>query len=1375
MFTTQKLLDELITLIRQQRINVKSKNTNENSFFTRRLITREFNISATLYKNLLKNIDRKILVKEQENVIKLKNKVQKIIKKYEDIIEVGDEQKKDDKIFLEDYDEYTEDNVKEFENNLKNIKKELLKEEKKKKRENEKKVREELLLKARELGFKGRKNATLKVLQDYINKEELVLRRLEKKLAAKEKKTEARQKKEQRSEEHRKRQQDKKQRRKEYHVVVDIFYKVFKGKEEIKQSETSTFILQTRVNFDENIDALVQEEVERFTQPYGGELDYYVVKSNVAVNVMDDPQSQLLNRPLQGTVYTVYDSYMDKTEQKQNDCVLHYLKNHLYPVAKKLTDEKLLEIMNTTKDNVTVEHIKLVADKYKVPLYVFYLDNSLLCKYDFKGMWGRFSTREEFEEFEKENKKDSETIKSEFIPRNKKIDAMMITVGNNHLYPITDKFMRKSIVEKHKGKVRDVQYIKPENDEKKEESIETTVIDYLDEDVLSTIDPSKNHMVVVSKQNDLIGQALSLFEKDKTIYAIKTEGNTVKNIKYKNTLIIANNEYKETEEVAQTLFEDYSPSTLKSASQTKSSIIQRYFKERITIPDSNISQYLEEALIGNDFRVCGWTEYFVSKPASECISMDIAKCDTTNLIFNKHPVLRYLEQVEDYNGEEIQAGYYFLESNCLFSGGGGWKTYTLIDHLLKEKLIQRTDIKKKIVATEVWDGEKILPHIEELYKLCPQQAKELTNRFIGCMNKKKIIEEQTGVVTNTLFDVDILVNKYKQEGYHAHATELFDGIVVIDPETNKPEKEASPFYQIKAYKHKLHPENKALIYKNIVESRYIMIMKIIKAVLGFIPKTKQELVENGVYAIKTDNVVFDKALEEKIKQVVQHQQKTHALFGFFRIEEVTKDLKKSANKDVKSVNFQSFQKEHINNLEWKNNQTFSLEHPSVELLMKHKGALILGLAGSGKTTLITNLAQAFEKQNFTVKMLSFTNTASRKINGETLCKYFGISSITKKINPSKIKKLIKNDTVFINDEVSQIPAYVMNILSQVKKVFSDDSKQVLFYFAGDFKQTKAVEKNSHLIKYEDNNILKELTNQNKIVLKTQYRSNAEYVEKCSEQNFEDIIQNERTDPTKINICFTHKVRKQINKEWMEKEKASKNEVIHITMEQLDYDKITDGMIKSSKATDTKKGFEIDQEFVDEEFVKSLFDKQKECCYCNRKWACGDRKPTLERINNKKGHIKSNCLLACKNCNETRSNRYTHEQFMTYIKDDIVKKEDDRQEMWIYEGLPMIARKSNKKFKVVNSVFYDVISVSDKVVTLKEYDSNSNIVFDLKKDGEVTSFRDLLLPRYCMTCHKTQGATITEPYTIHEWKKMDEEMKFTAATRTNNPHNVFIKN
>ena len=79
---------------------------------------------------------------------------------------------------------------------------------------------------------------------------------------------------------------------------------------------------------------------------------------------------------------------------------------------------------------------------------------------------------------------------------------------------------------------------------------------------------------------------------------------------------------------------------------------------------------------------------------------------------------------------------------------------------------------------------------------------------------------------------------------------------------------------------------------------------------------------------------------------------------------------------------------------------------------------------------------------------------------------------------------------------------------------------------------------------------------------------------------------------------------------------------------------------STRTSDKKYGrFDADH-FIDSDFLRGLVEDYDRCYYedCQKKLQYtlySDDLATIERLDNAKGHIKSNCVLACKKCNIMR--------------------------------------------------------------------------------------------------------------------------------------------
>ena len=82
------------------------------------------------------------------------------------------------------------------------------------------------------------------------------------------------------------------------------------------------------------------------------------------------------------------------------------------------------------------------------------------------------------------------------------------------------------------------------------------------------------------------------------------------------------------------------------------------------------------------------------------------------------------------------------------------------------------------------------------------------------------------------------------------------------------------------------------------------------------------------------------------------------------------------------------------------------------------------------------------------------------------------------------------------------------------------------------------------------------------------------------------------------------------------------------------------MIKCSRRSDKKNNRYDADHFIDKCFLEGLFEDNPEliCTYCNDSMSLDyddPKKVTIERVDNSIGHIKSNCILACLQCNVRR--------------------------------------------------------------------------------------------------------------------------------------------
>jgi len=112
-------------------------------------------------------------------------------------------------------------------------------------------------------------------------------------------------------------------------------------------------------------------------------------------------------------------------------------------------------------------------------------------------------------------------------------------------------------------------------------------------------------------------------------------------------------------------------------------------------------------------------------------------------------------------------------------------------------------------------------------------------------------------------------------------------------------------------------------------------------------------------------------------------------------------------------------------------------------------------------------------------------------------------------------------------------------------------------------------------------------------------------------------------------------------------------------------------------------------------------------------------------------------------------------------------DDNSQDVQLLINTPIISRVNNKKLNIVNNDMFDIIDIDIKNNILKIGSEGKN------QEVPLNEFQKLFYVAYCITNHKAQGATITGPYTIHEFYKYDEKMKYVALTRATHKRNINI--
>ena len=150
----------------------------------------------------------------------------------------------------------------------------------------------------------------------------------------------------------------------------------------------------------------------------------------------------------------------------------------------------------------------------------------------------------------------------------------------------------------------------------------------------------------------------------------------------------------------------------------------------------------------------------------------------------------------------------------------------------------------------------------------------------------------------------------------------------------------------------------------------------------------------------------------------------------------------------------------------------------------------------------------------------------------------------------------------------------------------------------------------------------------------------------------------------------------------------------------------------------------------------------------------------------------------KNVNKLVNEYFTKGSNSTYIKYEVDKEKDEDkkyypQDVYAYEGMPLVARVNLKDKTMVNNEPFILTEILEETITAESERSEEgqNIINSITIPIE--QFHKHFLMGYCITTHKSQGETIDGEINIFDWGKMDKRLKYTAITRTTKKSNVNI--
>ncbi len=120
--------------------------------------------------------------------------------------------------------------------------------------------------------------------------------------------------------------------------------------------------------------------------------------------------------------------------------------------------------------------------------------------------------------------------------------------------------------------------------------------------------------------------------------------------------------------------------------------------------------------------------------------------------------------------------------------------------------------------------------------------------------------------------------------------------------------------------------------------------------------------------------------------------------------------------------------------------------------------------------------------------------------------------------------------------------------------------------------------------------------------------------------------------------------------------------------------------------------------------------------------------------------------------------YKKNKYRTGVKVDALPCDDRSQAVILNKGVPIISKVNNEDIGIFNNQRFKIIKIDTFTITIQD---------DFKKliKINITDFQKYFLVGYATTTHSAQGMSIGQQYTIHEWDRMDQRLRYVALSRS----------
>ena len=677
-------------------------------------------------------------------------------------------------------------------------------------------------------------------------------------------------------------------------------------------------------------------------------------------------------------------------------------------------------------------------------------------------------------------------------------------VNNHHLFPILDTSTKQSIVKcgrislnesKFNISYDDYQFVK-ENDIA---SRDVKVLLY---------DDSKDVMMELMKK--------AMNDKDESgkkymIDNIKFSNGRPVAFKHPitNQIIETTSNFTQRKNIIDGLIVEFGDNIIKSENQSYSQIANIIFDNKfgtVSQLSSNLSDKVFEILDAHHISPYMGTVSLDQEQGDYGHGYDVCKSYASGILNNKtdYAIFQQFDEVKPFTKDCVMVvGEYYvsvdIKINKNMKMSKGYYPLVFVNELLNRKVIKKSHITMYIPAKLFIKADVFKSFVEHIYtKYQEDDAKKMINFFIGSLGTK-YSKIDTGCIT-TEFDIACALEI--QYSDHNISIDKYEDLYFVRAQT------------------KTKKFNTALpIHRHIMCLGIINLINLHDAVVS--PEAK-------VICFNTDSIMVKYSETEddwEINNMLKSDDSLLMSLGKIRTEDWK--IKNQLITELDSKELEIYKPVEWNKqLEGDNFEDFC------KLINDVSSAVIIGIAGSGKTEIIKNLFNTDKK----ILALAFTNKAIENLISR--CKessdiYTFDCFLNEHLDDvKKIEKMEQFDSIVI-EEYSMAPVRFMNILNKFKSQFPD--KQLLFF--GDSNQCIQVDVNKIIYDYIETSTFNKMCDGN--LFECSYKEQFSRYDIALKNELDyflrnDIIQESLKDKTQVvsyhNICRSSEKKWKVNNE-----------------------------------------------------------------------------------------------------------------------------------------------------------------------------------------------------------------------------------------------------